>query len=96
MSVSSSFFKIIYLFILFLVALGLPCCVPAFPSCGKRGLLFIALCGFLIAVASRGRARAPGLQASVAAARKLESVDSAVVAQGSVAPWHVESSQTRD
>ena len=82
MSVSSSFLKITYLFILFLVVLGFPCCVPAFSSCGKRGLLFIAVCGFLIAVASRGRAWAPGLEASVAVARKLESVASAVVAQG--------------
>ena len=80
-SVSSSFF-VIYLFILFLVALGLPCCVPAFSSCGKRGRLFVALCGFLTAVASRCRARALGLEASVAAARTLESVASAVLAQG--------------
>ena len=46
----------IYLFIyficLFLAALGLRCCVQAFSSCGERGLLFAAVPGLLIAVAS--------------------------------------------
>ena len=42
------FFK----FILFLAALGLCCYARAFSSCGERGLLFVALCGLLIAVAS--------------------------------------------
>ena len=37
---------------LFLAALGLRCCVRAFSSCGKRGLLFVAVHGLLIAVAS--------------------------------------------
>ena len=37
---------------LFLVAVGLPCCVRAFSSCGERGPLFIVVHGFLIAVAS--------------------------------------------
>ena len=36
----------------FLVALGLRCCAWAFSSCGERGLLFIAVHGLLIAVAS--------------------------------------------
>ena len=36
----------------FLAALGLLRCVWAFSSCSKRGLLFIAVCGFLIVVAS--------------------------------------------
>ena len=36
----------------FLGALGLRCCVQAFSSCGERGLLFIAVRGLLIAVAS--------------------------------------------
>ena len=44
--------KCIYLFILFLAALGLRCCARAFSSCGERGLLFVAACGLLIAVAS--------------------------------------------
>ena len=37
---------------LFLVSLGLRCCARAFSSCGERGLLFVVVCGFLIAVAS--------------------------------------------
>ena len=46
----SSFFK--KKFILFLAALGLRCCMRAFSSSGERGLLFIAECRLLIAVAS--------------------------------------------
>ena len=46
-------FKFIYLFLnLFLAALGLRCCAWAFSSCGERGLLFVAVHGLLIAVAS--------------------------------------------
>ena len=41
----------VFIFIL-LAALGLRCCAPAFSSCGKQGLLFIAVRGLLIAVAS--------------------------------------------
>ena len=37
---------------LFLAALGLHCCVRAFSSRGKQELLFVLVCGFLIAVAS--------------------------------------------
>ena len=37
---------------LFLAALGLHCCTWAFSSCGERGLLFVAVRGLLIAVAS--------------------------------------------
>ena len=44
-------FYFIYLFI-YLAALGLRCCVRAFSSCGERGLLFVAVHTFLIAVAS--------------------------------------------
>ena len=48
-----SFFFLIYLFVyLILAALGLCCCAQAFSSCGERGLLFVAVCGLLIAVAS--------------------------------------------
>ena len=48
-----SFFFLINIFIyLFLAVLGLRCCVWAFPSCSEPGLLFIAVRGFLIAVAS--------------------------------------------
>ena len=39
----------IYLFIL--DALGL-CCVQAFSSCSESGLLFVVVCGLLIAMAS--------------------------------------------
>ena len=35
-----------------LAALGLHCCAQALSSCGMRGLLFVAVCGLLIAVAS--------------------------------------------
>ena len=42
----------IYIFNLFLAALGLRCCAWAFSSCGERGLLFVAVRGLLIAVAS--------------------------------------------
>ena len=48
----SFFFFLINLFILFLAALGLRCCARAFSSCGERGLLFVAVRGLLIAVAS--------------------------------------------
>ena len=37
---------------LFLAVLGLRCCTRAFSSCGDQGLLFVAVCGLLIVVAS--------------------------------------------
>ena len=43
------FNKFIYLF---MAALGLRCCPRAFSSCREWGLLFVAVCGLLIAVAS--------------------------------------------
>ena len=46
------FFFLIYLIYLFLAALGLHCCARAFSSCVERGLLFVAVRGLLIAVAS--------------------------------------------
>ena len=64
------FLKLIYLF---LAALGLRCCARAFSSCGEGGLLFVAVRGLLIAVASLvGRARALGASASVVVARRLQ------------------------
>ena len=39
-------------FIYFLAMLGLHCCMWAFSSCGEWGLLFVAVHGLLIAVAS--------------------------------------------
>ena len=47
----NSFFKF-YFINLFLAVLGLCCCTQAFSSCGERGLLFVAVRGLLIAVAS--------------------------------------------
>ena len=49
---SSFFLKFIYFFYLFLAVLGLRCCAWAFSSCSERGLLFIAVRGLLITVAS--------------------------------------------
>ena len=49
---SRLFKKFIYFIYLFLAALGLRCCVRAFSSCGKRGLLFVAVHRLLTAVAS--------------------------------------------
>ena len=46
------FLKFIYFIYLLLAALGLCCCAWAFFSCGERGLLFIVVRVFLIAVAS--------------------------------------------
>ena len=60
-------------FFFFLAALGLRCCMWAFSSCGERGLLFLAVCGLLIAMASRCGARALGTRASVVMARGLSS-----------------------
>ena len=39
-------------FFFFLAVLGLFCWARAFSSCGEWGLLFVAACGLLIAVAS--------------------------------------------
>ena len=62
----------IHLFIYFLAALGLRC-AQACSSCGERGLLLVAVQGLLTAAASRCRARALGVWASVAVARSLSS-----------------------
>ena len=60
------FFLILLLFIyLFLAVLGLCCCARAFSSCGEQGLLFVAVRGLLIVVASlvaEHGLHAPGLQ----------------------------------
>ena len=67
-----------YLFIyLFLAALGLRCCARVFSSCGEQGLLFAAVRGLLIAVASLvGGAQALGVWASVVVACRLSSYGS--------------------
>ena len=68
---------IIYLLFLFLAVLGLRFCVRAFSSCGERGLLFVAVHGLLIAVASLCCGpRALGVQASGVVARGLSSCGS--------------------
>ena len=46
------FLNLFIYFFFFLAALGLHCCTQAFSSCGKRGILFIAVRGLLIVVAS--------------------------------------------
>ena len=42
----------VFLINLFLAALGLRCCALAFSSCGEQELLFLAVRGLLVAVAS--------------------------------------------
>ena len=42
----------LFIYLIFLAVLGLCCCARAFSSCGERGLLFVAVRGLLIAVAS--------------------------------------------
>ena len=42
----------LFFFFFFSAALGLCCCMQAFSSSGERGLLFVAVHGLLIAVAS--------------------------------------------
>ena len=46
------FNEFIYCIYIFLAVLGLRCCVQGFSSCSEWGLLFIAVHGLLIAVAS--------------------------------------------
>ena len=52
--ISFTFFLSFFFFLinLFLATLGLCCCAQAFSSCGERGLLFVAVRGLLIVVAS--------------------------------------------
>ena len=85
----SFFKKNIYIY-LFLAVLGLHCCMWAFSTCSDWGLLFIAVCGRLIAVASlvaEHGLQAHGLQqlwctGSVVVAHRLQSAGSVVVAHG--------------
>ena len=86
----TSSFVFIYLFIfkiyfiyLFLAALGLRCCAWAFSSCSEQGLLFIVVCGLLIAVASLVAEH--GLQ--VRGLQQLWRVGSAVAAHGPQSTW---------
>ena len=94
-------FSFIYLFILLLAALGLRCYAQAFSSCGEGGLLFIAVGGLLIAVASPvGGAWAPGTRASVVVAHGLScSVACGIFPDQGSNPcplhWQVDSCQLR-
>ena len=49
---AKSFTYLLFYLFLFLTALGLRFCVWAFSSCVEQGLLFMAVRGLLIAVAS--------------------------------------------
>ena len=49
---SQEVFKNFFLIFIFLAVLGLRFCVRAFSSCSERGLLFAAVHGLLIVVAS--------------------------------------------
>ena len=73
----------------FMVALGLHCCMRAFSCCSEQGLLFMAVNGFLFVAASlvaEHTIEVPGLQQSqhtgsvVVAAWELWRVGSVVVA----------------
>ena len=44
--------RVFFWFFVFLAALGLHCCMQGFSSCGKWGLLFVAVRGLLTVVAS--------------------------------------------
>ena len=75
----STFFNInLFIYYLFLAALGLCCCARAFSSCGEWGLLFVAVSGLLIAVASL--AVEYGLQAR--GLQQLQHIGSVIVAHG--------------
>ena len=95
----SCFFFFINLFIfiyLFLAVLGLRCCMRAFSSCSERRLLFVAVRGLLIAVASLAAEH----RLQVCRLQQLWLMSSRVQAQqlghtDLVAPRHVGSSQTR-
>ena len=50
--VASGGVTLLFIYLFFLAALGLRCCVWAFSSCCERGLLFVVVRGLLIVVAS--------------------------------------------
>ena len=80
-------FKDFFFQFIFLVALGLHCCEWVFSSCGEWGLLFVAMSRLLVAVASFVQST----QVLVVAALWAQQLCSSLVA-----PWHVESSSTRN
>ena len=99
-----NFICLFYFILIFLSVLGLRCCTRAFSSCGEQGLLFVALRGLLIVVASLVAEH--GLQAQ--GLQQLQHVGSRGSLTGSreqawqlwhtgfVALRHVGSSRTRD
>ena len=88
--VSTSFKNLFNVF--FLSVLSLHCCTWAFSSFSSWGLFFIAVCRFLIVVASCCRAQALGCKDfSSCSTWALEHR-----CVGLVALWHVESNQIRD
>ena len=62
---------ILFIYLFIFGCMGLCCCVQAFSSCGKQGLLFVVVHGLLIEVASRCGAQDLGTRASVVVARRL-------------------------
>ena len=74
-------FKFLFIF-LFLAALGLCCCPRAFSSCGAGAPLCCGARASHCSGFSCCRAQALGMQASVVAARGLQSAGSVVVAHG--------------
>ena len=74
------FFLVVY----FLAVVGLHCCMWTFSSCSKQGLLFIVICGLLIAVAPPVAEQALGCMGFSSCdlwAQELRLVDSGVQAQ---------------
>ena len=77
------FFKKKLFIYLFMAALGLRCCMRAFSSRSERGLLFVAVCGLLTAVACLCcGARVLGTWASVVVAHGLSSCSSWALERG--------------
>ena len=79
-----------FILLSFLAVLGLPCCVRAFSSCGKWGLLSVAVCKLLIVVASLVAEHGSRCMGFIVAACGLSSMGSVVVAQGLSCPMACE------
>ena len=96
LSILFFFNKFIYFIYLFLAAKGLCCCAQASSSCGERGLLFVAVHGLLIVVASlvaQHGLQEHGFQQLWLAGSRPQSRQ--LWCTGLVAPRHVGSSRTR-
>ena len=88
------FFIFLYMY-LFLAALCLRCCAWAFSRCREQGLLFIAVRGLLIVVASHCGAWAVGAWAQQLWLTGCRAQAQQLQHTGLVALWHVGSSRTR-